>query len=385
MVGSLASCTDTKNAPTTSPSPSTIVAPSTTTTAPPTRFATIVLVVPASGEREGLGTEAKEGLELALRHGVEDGRLPADMTIKVRVLDESARNLARSVDRVVRESDVVALVGGLSESTEAVLAPIARRRKVALFSFAWRSGSESAEAVRVGPSDDTLIARAASAVTLANPNTFVATIAAAPPTAASMKERDAITNALIGPALSAPHFLEVSTELPPVTPPAGVETGIPADQPLVLVGLGIPLFQEYARIRPQPTNAAPSFVVPLDPLGCGTRPTLLAAGTRCISRGTWLGPDAPSKTFREDAAAAGLTPSWSTTVGYDAGGVVAYLARPIASITEAQELRERLLTAKKPGALAGFSGVNGKLTAEAGFNSDAQVLLARDGKWVSAS
>ena len=200
-----------------------------------------------------------------------------------------------------------------------------------------------------------------------------------------MKGRDAVTNALNGPTVSAPHFLDVSSELPPATPPVGVESGIPADQPLVLVGFGGALFQEYARIRPQPLNAAPSFVVPLDPLGCGTRPTLLAAGTRCVSRGTWLGPDAQSKTFREDAAAAGLTPSWSTTVGYDAGGIIAYLARPIASVTEAQDMRERLLTAKKPGALAGFSGVNGKLTAEAGFDSDAQVLLARDGKWISAS
>ena len=264
----LTGCTKGSGTPTVAPSPDTAtstVAPTSSTTVTPSRTATIVLVVPASGANEGVGTEAREGLELALRHGVEDGHLAADTTLNVRVLDESAKGLARAVDRTIRNDNVIALFGGLTESTEGVLAPIARRRKVPLFTFSWRIGSEPADAMRIGPNPDALVDAAALAVVTANPTAVTLLATAVASTAGAAGARDQMVATLSGLNPSAPPFASIASSVPDDLSSVG-------DAPLVVFGSGQTLIAEYARIRPTPVDAPPSFIVPIDATGCGTRP-----------------------------------------------------------------------------------------------------------------
>ena len=379
----LSGCTKGSGPTTVAPSPGTAsstVAPTvsttrtTSTTVAPSRTATIVLVVPASGANEGVGTEAREGLELALRHGVEDGHLAADTTLNVRVLDESAKGLARAVDRTIRNDNVIALFGGLTESTEGVLAPIARRRKVPLFTFSWRIGSEPADAIRIGPNPDALVDAAALAVVAANPTAVTLLATAVASTSGAVGARDQLVATLSGLNPSAPPFASIATSVPDDLSSVG-------DAPVVVFGSGQTLIAEYARIRPTPVDAPPSFIVPIDATGCGTRPFTLPAGTRCVSRGLWFAPSAMAKAFREDAAAALLIPSWATTVGYDGGVLLAALLGRASSRESAAAMRTRLLGAASLPALARFEGLNGKLTLANGYERDAQTLIARNGEW----
>ncbi len=373
----LAACTNGSGTTTTAPSPSTAnstVAPTASTTVAPSQTATIVLVVPTSGSNEGVGTEAREGIELALRHGVEDGRLAADTTMNVRVLDESAKGLAKAVDRAIRNDSVIALFGGLTESTEGVLAPIARRREVPLFTFSWRTGSEPADAIRIGPNPDSLVNAAALAIVAANPTAVTLWATAGTSTLGAAAARDQLVEKLSGPDRRSPPFATIATAVPD-------DLSLVGNAPVVLFGSGQTLVAEYARIRPTPVDAPPSFIVPIDAAGCGTRPFALPTGTRCVSRGLWFAPSAVAKAFREDAAAALLIPSWATTVGYDGGVLLAALLGRTASRESAAEMRTRLLTSTSLPALARFEGINGKLTYGNGYEQDAQTLIARDGQW----
>lgn len=378
--------------------PPTSLPPTTTTNVVRNRRVTIVLVVPTSGPDAVLGEEARAGLDLAFRHGIEDGRLPGDTSMNIRVLDESAKGLPRAVDRVVRDEKVIAMVGGLSENTEGVLAPIARRRKVALFSFTWRVGSEPADAVRVGPDPNALISVAAAAVkaaataSTANTATTAATattdnavspvrpfsaalvVAAVPPTGSAANLRDQLVGTLNNPDVGATPFLALETSVPS-------DPSVAAQAPIVLIGSGQPLADEYVRIRPTPELGPASFVVPIDAEGCGARPTRFAPGARCISRGVWLSSATFAQAFREDAAAAGLVPSWATTVAYDAGGLLAALLGPSTAATPVAQMRGRLLGAGSLPALSRFRGINGKLIPGRGYEDDAQALIARDGEW----
>ena len=373
----LAGCTKGSGPTTGAPSPGTAtstIAPTTSTAVTPSRTATIVLVVPASGSNEGIGAEAREGLELALRHGVEDGHLAAETTLNVRVLDESAKGLGRAVDRTIRNDNVIALFGGLTESTEGVLAPIARRRKVPLFTFSWRIGSEPADAIRIGPNPDSLVEAAAFAVVAANPTAVTLLAAAVASTSGAVGARDQLVGTLSGLNPSAPPFATIATSVPD-------DLASVSDSPVVVFGSGQTLIAEYARIRPTPGDAPPSFIVPIDATGCGTQPFTLPTGTRCVSRGLWFAPSSVAKAFREDAAAALLIPSWATTVGYDGGVLLAALLGRTASFESAAEMRARLLGAASLPALARFEGINGKLTPANGYERDAQTLIARDGQW----
>ena len=373
----LTGCTKGSVPPTVAPSSGTAtstVAPTSSTTVTPSRTATIVLVVPASGANEGVGTEAREGLELALRHGVEDGYLAADTTLTVRVLDESAKGLARAVDRTIRNDNVIALFGGLTESTEGVLAPIARRRKVPLFTFSWRIGSEPADAIRIGPNPDALVDAAALAVVAANRTAVTLLATAVASTAGAAGARDQMVATLSGLSPSAPPFVSIATSVPDDLSSVG-------DAPVVVFGSGQTLIAEYARIRPSPGDAPPSFIVPIDATGCGTRPFTLPEGTRCVSRGLWFAPSPAARAFREDAAAALLIPSWATTVGYDGGVLLAALLGRTASREGAADMRTRLLGAASLPTMAQFEGLNGKLTLANGYERDAQTLIARNGEW----
>lgn len=368
-----------------SESASTAVVSAPTTTAPPTttrptitRNATIVLVVPASGPLEGLGTEAREGLELAIRHGAEDGRLPADLNVRIRVLDESARNFSRAVDRAVRSDDVIAIVGGLLEPTEDVLAPLARRRGIELFTFTWGGGKEPTASVRVGPSRTSLSNVAARYVVVANPNVASIAIVATPGAASSVTMRDAIAAKLTPVDAASPPGPAITTDAP-------AEFTLLERVPLIVTGDGDAAFERYARLRIAPSAEPPSLVVPGDALGCRTAPVGLAEGTRCVSRGTWQGASDSAVAFREDTAAASITPSWATVVAYDAGSLVARIAGPTLLPRDAapKSARAVLLEAKSAPALITFNGVSGRLNPGEGFGENAQVLRAAGGVWVA--
>ncbi len=371
-------CTSSRSASTAiDPAPPTTLRP--TTTRPTiTRNATIVLVVPTSGPLEGLGTEAREGLDLAIRHAIEDGRLPADMNVRVRVLDESARTFSRAVDRVVRSDDVIAVTGGLLESTEDVLAPLARRRKVALFTFTWGTGKEPTSSVRFGPSKTSLSDEAARYILTANPNVASIAIVATADTAGSVTMRDAIA-AKLAPVDAA------STSRPIVTTNAPADTALLEQVPIIVTGDGDASFERYARLRITPSAEPPSLVVPGDALGCRTAPFGLAEGTRCVSRGSWQRSSRSAVAFREDTAAAAIRPSWATVVAYDVGSLIARIAGPTLLPRKAAPAvaRTALLDTKSTSAYAMFTGVSGRLTPGDGFVDNAQVLQAEGGVWIA--
>jgi ABC-type branched-subunit amino acid transport system substrate-binding protein len=351
-----------------------------TTTTPITRRATIVLVVPTTGPLEGLGTEAKEGLELALRHASEDGRIPADMNIRIKVLDEGARSLARAVDRSARDPDVIAIVAGLQPTTEATLVPVANRRKVELFTLSWGDGYEPSRVVRVGPERDTMMLAAARHITTARSDASSLLVLATGDGASAT--RTAFVRALTTPPISADATL-INTQAP--TDPTAI-----AATPLVVTGPGAAAFALYAKARPLPANGAPSIVIPTDPLGCGTRATGIADGTHCLSRGSWLGTSLRARTFVEDAAARSITPSWATAAAYDAGSLLVSGAGPIKqakaspTTTTASEVRTKLLDMKSGSTVAAFAGVSGRLTPGVGFVEATQVLRAERSEWVLA-
>lgn len=378
LVVTTTGCTSAKE-PLSTPAATASTTSAPTTTRPPiTRNATIVLVVPASGPLEGLGTEAREGLELAIRHATEDGKLPADMNVRIRVLDESARNFSRAVDRAVRSEDVIAITGGLLESTEDVLSPLARRRKIALFTFTWGQGNEPASSVRVGPSRSSLADEAARYIVAANPNVASIALIATPGAAGSVTMRDAIA-AKMAPVDAA------STGGPVVTTNSPADVTLLEQVPLIVTGDGDASFERYARLRIAPSAEPPSLVVPGDALGCRTAPDGLAEGTRCVSRGSWHGPGRAAVAFREDTAAAAITPSWATVVAYDAGSLVARIAGP-AALTRSgapKDLRAALLKAKTAPMFATFTGVSGRLKPGEGFIGNAQVLRSEGGVWVA--
>ncbi len=370
-----------------SDSASTAVAPAPSTTAPPkttrptiTRKATILLVVPARGPLEGLGTEAVDGLELAIRHATDDGRLPADMNVRVRVLDESARNFSRAVDRAARADDVVAIVGGLLEPTEDVLAPLARRRKIALFTFTWGAEKEPPSSIRVGPSRTSLSDEAARYIVNANPNVASIAVIATPGAAGSVAMRDAIASKLT-------LVDSASSTGPVITTSTPTDTALLEQLPIIVTGDGDASFERYARLRIAPSAEPPSLVVPGDALGCRTAPTGLTEGTRCVSRGSWGESNRQAVAFREDTAAAEITPSWATAVAYDAGSLIVRLAGPTLLPRSAAPAtaRTRLLEAKSAPELSAFIGVRGRLTPGEGFVDDAQVLRAESGVWVADS
>ena len=352
-------------------------APTATTEPTITRNATIVLVVPASGPLEGLGTEAREGLELAIRHATEDGRLPTDLLVRVRVLDETARNFSRAVERATRSDDVIAIAGGLLESTEDVLAPLARRRKVQLFTFTWGAGKEPASSVRFGPSKTSLSDEAARYIVAANPNVRSIAIVATPGAAGSVTMRDAITAKLAPLDATLPSGPAVMTDTPTDTTLEQV--------PLIVTGDGDAAFERYARLRITPSSEPPSLLVPGDAIGCRTAPIGLAEGTRCVSRGSWHGTSRPAVAFREDTAAAAITPSWATVVAYDAGSLIARLAGPTLLPRKAspKDARAVLLEAKSAPRFATFDGVSGRLNPGEGFTQNAEVLRAEGGVWVA--
>ena len=363
---------------------STSVASVSTTTAPTTtrptitRTATVLLVVPAGGPLEGLGSEAREGLELAIRHATEDRRLPSDMVVRVRVLDESARNFARAVDRAARSDDVIAIAGGLLETTEDVLAPLARRRKIALFAFAWRTGKEPASSVRFGPSKTSLSDEAARYIVASNPNVESIAVIAAPGTAGSVTMRDAIAAKLAPLDATTPSGPVVTTDTP-------ADTTLLEQVPLIVTGDGDAAFERYARLRIAPSAEPPSLVVPGDALGCRTAPIGLAEGTRCVSRGSWHGTSRPAVAFREDIAAAAITPSWATVVAYDAGSLIVGVAGPtlLPRKTAPKTARAVLLEAKSAPTFTAFTGVSGRLSPGEGFIQNAQILRAEGGVWVA--
>ena len=370
------SCTSSSGTTTTPLAPSTTVR-ATTTQPRVTRTATIVLVVPASGPLEGLGNEAREGLELAIRHAKEDAKLPADMNMRVRVLDETARGVARAVDRAARNDDVIAIVGGLLESTEATLAPVARRRTVALFTFTWGTTTELTSVVRVGPSRTSIIEEAARFVRSANPAARSIAVVATPGAAGSVTTRDSIA-ALLSPA-------EVAlSNGPAILTSAPSDPAELAQLPIVVTGTGDSSFETYARLRTNPTSQPPSIIVPADSLGCRTLPTGVASGTRCVSRGRWHGSTPLARSFREDTAAAAITPSWATGAAYDAGSLIAVIATAILRTPTAPSsaVRSRLFEAKVTTPYATFTGVSGRLTTGEGFVGNAQTLLAENGQWV---
>ncbi len=379
LLATMNGCTSSSDSSSTTvaPAPSTTKQP--TTTRPTiTRNATIVLVVPTSGPLAGLGAEAREGLELAILHATDDARLPADMNIRVRVLDESARNFSRSVDRAVRADDVIAIAGGLLESTEGVLAPLARRRKIALFTFTWGAGKEPASSIRIGPSPTSLSDEAARFIIRANPNVASIAIIATPGAAGSVTMRDAIATKLtpVDDAPSGGPLIETST------PP---DTALLAQLPIVVTGDGAASFERYARLRIAPSAEPPSLVVPGDSLGCRTAPIGLAEGTRCVSRGSWHGSGRLAVAFREDTSAASITPSWATVAAYDAGHLIVRIAGPTLLPRSAAPAaaRARLLEAKSAPEYTTFTGVNGRLTPGEGFVDSAQVLLAEGGVWIA--
>lgn len=352
----------------------------TTTQVNVTRTATVLLVVPTSGPLEGLGTEAREGVELALRHAADDRKLPADLKIRIRTLDESARNISRSVDRAARGDDVIAIVGGVLETTEATLAPVARRREIALFSFTWASKNEPESSVRIGPSNESLIGEAARFVVVANPGAPEFAVVATPGSAGSVTLRDAIVAEVRIRTVNRLGETTIATSAP-AAPDQLAQT------PIVVTGAGDAAFDQYARIRLAPSIDPPSIVIPTDALGCRTAPAGLPNGTRCVSRGTWQGSASPSRTFREDAEASGLTPSWSTVVAYDTATLIARLAGPTFRDPNAKPsaTRTRLLSTKSSTEYNNFSGVNGRLIPTQGFRNNAQVLRAEDGRWVGES
>jgi ABC-type branched-subunit amino acid transport system substrate-binding protein len=348
-----------------------------TTTTPISRRATIVLVVPTTGPLEGLGAEAKEGLELALRHATEDGRLPADMSIRIKVLDEGARNLARAVDRSAREDDVIAIVAGLQPTTEATLVPVANRRKVALFALSWGEGYEPAQVVRVGPAREAVMTTAAMHIAAASPDASVLFVLGAGDAAGSA--RTSFVRALTTPPVAVDSPL-ISTEAP--DDPVALTTS-----PLIVTGPSAEAFAFFAKARPEPRVGAPSVVVPTDAIGCGTRPVGVAEGTHCVSRGAWLSTSLRARIFVEDTAARSIVPSWATASAYDAGTLLVLGAGPIKDTKEtpqtttAAEVRTKLLTVKSASTVTSFSGVNGTLVPGAGFVGAAQVLRAEGSRW----
>ncbi len=378
LLATTTGCTSSKEPATTALATASTTSAPTTTRPTITRNATIVLVVPASGPLAGLGTEAREGLELAIRHATEDGRLPADMNVRIRVLDESARNFSRAVDRAVRGEDVVAITGGLLESTEDVLAPLARRRKIALFTFTWREGKEPAASVRVGPSRSSLADEAARYIVAANPNVASIALIATPGAAGSVTMRDAIAAKMAPVDAASPSGPVVTTNSP-------ADTTLLEQVPLIVTGDGDASFERYARLRFAPSAEPPSLVVPGDALGCRAAPAGLAEGTRCVSRGSWNGPGRVAIAFREDTAAAAITPSWATVVAYDAGTLVARIAGPAALPRSGapKDLRAALLKAKTAPMFTAFNGVSGRLNPGEGFIDNAQVLRAEGGAWVA--
>ena len=337
-----------------------------------------MLVVPVSGPLEGLGAEARSGLDLAIRHATEDGRLPGDLNVRVRVLDESARNFSRAVDRAARSEDVIAIAGGLLESTEDVLAPLARRRKVALFTFTWGAGKEPTSSVRIGPSKTSLSDEAARFIVAANPNVASIAIVATPGAAGSVTMRDAIA-AKLTPVDAA------SSSGPVITTNTPADTALLEQVPLIVTGEGDASFKRYARLRVAPSAEPPSLVVPGDALGCRTAPFGLGEGTRCVSRGSWQGSSPPAITFREDTAAAAIMPSWATVVAYDAGSLVVRIAGPTLLPRKATPANARgaLLEAKSATTFTTFTGVSGRLTPGEGFADNAQVLRAEGGVWIT--
>lgn len=350
-----------------------------TTTRPTiTRHATIVLVVPVSGPLEGLGSEAREGLELAIRHATDDGRLPADIDVRVRVLDESARNFSRTVDRAARSDDVIAIAGGLLASSEVVLAPLARRRKIALFTFTWGAAKEPTSSVRFGPSKTSMSDEAARYIVAANPNVPSIAVVATPGAAGSVTMRDAIAAKLAPVDPMSPSRPVVTTDTP-------TDIALLEQVPLVVTGDGDAAFERYARLRMTPSAEPPSLVVPGDALGCRTAPLGLAEGTRCVSRGSWHGTSRAAVAFREDTAAVAITPSWATVVAYDAGSLIVRIAGPSLFPRNAAPATARrpLLEAKSAQAFTAFTGVSGRLTPGEGFVDDAQVLRAEGGVWVA--
>lgn len=347
----------------------TAAAPSTIT--PITRRATIVLVVPTTGPLEGLGTEAKEGLELAIRHAAEDGRIPADMNVRIKVLDEGARSLARAVDRSARDEEVIAIIAGLQPTTEATLVPVATRRKVALFTLTWGDGDEPAVAVRVGPARDAVMTAAAKHITAASPTAGSLLVLAAGD--GSFVARTAFVRAVTTPPVSADSTL-ISTEAP-------IDPTVVAQTPLVVTGTSAAAFTLFAKTRPQPANGSASIVVPVDPLGCGTRAIGRADGTQCVSRGSWLGQSIRARTFVEDTAARSITPSWATAAAYDAGSL---LMSSTGTLTGAAAARTKMLAVKSDSTVAAFSGVSGRLLPGSGFVDAAQVLTAEKSVWVLA-
>ncbi len=372
-------CTSSSGTTTIAVPPSTSARP-TTTQPVVTRTATIVLVVPTTGPLEGLGTEAREGLELAIRHAVEDGDLPSDLSVRVRVLDETARGVARSVDRAARNDDVIAIVGGVLETTEAALAPVARRRKVTLFAFSWGPAGEPPAAVRVGPSRRSMAKQAAQFIRSARPDAPSLAVVATPGSPGSVTMRDEIIALLAPTDPTGPGVPTILTSAP--NDPSEL-----AQLPVVVTGAGDPAFENYARLRPVPQTEPPSAVVPSDALGCRTKPTEMAPGTRCVSRGTWHGTQQSARTFREDAAAAGVTPSWSTVAAYDAGTLIAAIVAPTlrAKNATAAQGRARLVETKATAPYATFSGVSGRLVTGEGFVDNAQTLRAENGVWVNDS
>lgn len=379
LLATMTGCTSSSDsAPTAVASAPPTIAPTTTTRPSIRRHATIVLVVPVSGPLEGLGSEAREGLELAIRHATDDGRLPADIQVRVRVLDESARNFSRTVDRAARSDDVIAIAGGLLPSSEVVLAPLARRRKIALFTFTWGAGKEPTSSVRFGPSKTSMSDEAARYIVAANPNVASIAIVAAPGAAGSVAMRDAIA-AKVAPVDP------VSPSRPVVTTDTPTDIALLEQIPLVVTGDGDAAFERYARLRMIPSAGPPSLIVPGDALGCRTAPLGLAEGTRCVSRGSWHGTSPAAVAFREDIAAVAITPSWATVVAYDAGSLIVRIAGPSLFPGNAAPATARtpLLEAKSAQAFTAFTGVSGRLTSGEGFVDDAQVLRAEGGVWVA--
>lgn len=362
---------------TSSTTPSTDALRSTTTTAavsttitPITKRATIVLVVPTTGALVGLGAEAKEGLELALRHATEDGRVPPDMSIRIKVLDEQARSLARAVDRAVRENDVIAVVGGLLPTTEGTLVPVARRRKVGLFVLTWGSGEEPTEATRIGPARDIVASAGVRFITAANRAVGPLLVLGAPPGASGA---NAARNTFIEVLSAVAPSAEVDTNIPP--DPAAVAT-----TPIVVTGESIGSFALFGRLRLKPVADAPSIVVPTDAVGCDTKAFGIADGTRCVTRGAWLTTSVRARTFVEDAAAQSIVASWATASAYDVGTYLTTVATPSGD-SPARALRISL-TATKTANAATFSGVNGTFVPGVGFPDAAQVLRAEQASWV---
>ena len=370
LVGVLASgCTSSSNPSTEATRATTTVVATTTTVTPITKRATIVLVVPTTGPLVGLGSEAKEGLELALRHATEDGRLPLDMSIRIKVLDEQARSVARAVDRAARDEEVIAIVGGLLPTTETILVPVARRRKVGLFVLTWGAGVEPSEATRIGPARDIVAASGVRYITAANPATASVLVLAAPPgvTAANAARS---------------NFVDAFTA---VTPSVGVDTEIPSDPaavsntPLVVTGESVGSFVLFARLRLKPVADAPSIVAPTDAIGCGSQAFGIADGTRCVTRGSWLNSSVRARTFVEDTAAQSIVVSWATASAYDVGIYLTTVATPTGA-SPSGALRTALAIAKT--ATLEFSGVNGRLAPGIGFPDASQSLRAEQSAWI---